>query len=162
VVPSRPSDSPTSPAFGGKNASLGETDPRALGPGGARARGRSHNLRAYRLFLSHKRSRIQPLRQLLSKLDSTDRGRLQRPPERPPAKRILAGVFLPESLKQAITSAYADLRHTKVSGMANPWSVRCAPAHAEGSPRMQLRGAQQDTFLNIQGEAAAMDACRRC
>jgi len=72
---------------------------------------------AYRLFLSHN-GLDQPLRQLLSQLDSTDLGALQAAERAGPPTHLAA--FLPESLQQRSLRPTPICRHNEVSGMANP------------------------------------------
>ena len=147
------------PSVGGKNASLGELI-RELSAQGVRVPGGfATTSEAYRLFLSHN-GLDQPLRQLLSQLDSTDLGALKAAGAA--ARQRILAAFLPESLQQAIISAYADLRHNEGVGDGESLSVAVrSSATAEDLPDASFAG-QQDTFLNIQGEAALLDACRRC
>jgi pyruvate,water dikinase len=65
----------------------------------------------------------------------------------------------PADTANAITSAYRELCHragTQITDVA----VRSS-ATAEDLPDASFAG-QQETFLNIRGEAALLDACRRC
>lgn len=66
----------------------------------------------------------------------------------------LAGTELPAELAAAITTAYAEL------GPDAPVAVRSS-ATAEDLPHASFAG-QQDTYLNVVGEAALLDAVRRC
>ncbi|MEU5847245.1 PEP/pyruvate-binding domain-containing protein [Saccharopolyspora shandongensis] len=66
----------------------------------------------------------------------------------------LAGAELPAGLAAAITAAYAEL------GPDAPVAVRSS-ATAEDLPHASFAG-QQDTYLNVVGEAALLDAVRRC
>ncbi|MBB5153969.1 PEP/pyruvate-binding domain-containing protein [Saccharopolyspora phatthalungensis] len=66
----------------------------------------------------------------------------------------LAGAELPAGLAAAIAAAYAEL------GPDVPVAVRSS-ATAEDLPHASFAG-QQDTYLNVVGEAALLDAVRRC
>jgi pyruvate,water dikinase len=63
---------------------------------------------------------------------------------------------MPDELGQAIASAYASLS----AAASLPVAVRSS-ATAEDLPGMSFAG-QQDTYLNIVGEQALLDAVRRC
>jgi len=67
---------------------------------------------------------------------------------------LLAGRSLPAPTADAIAAAYAGL------GNAVPVAVRSS-ATAEDLPGLSAAG-QHDTYLNVRGEAAVLDAVRRC
>mgnify|MGYP002148590736 CR=1 FL=1 len=69
------------------------------------------------------------------------------------AARALFDAPIPEALAEAITDAYRALGQ-------GPVAVRSS-ATAEDLPEASFAG-QQDTYLNIDGEAAVLDAIRRC
>ena len=70
-------------------------------------------------------------------------------------KLILDAPFPPE-LEQAIRRAYRDMRE----GGAKAVAVRSS-ATAEDLPEASFAG-QLETFLNIEGEDALLDACKKC
>lgn len=70
------------------------------------------------------------------------------------ARAALAGAPLPDALRQEIAAAYRAL------GADVPVAVRSS-ATAEDLPDASFAG-QQDTYLNVVGEAALADAVRRC
>ena len=71
---------------------------------------------------------------------------------------ILAGVW-PEDTRAAIIAEYRAL--SKAAGEPDiPVAVRSS-ATAEDLPDASFAG-QQETFLNVIGESAVLDACRRC
>ncbi|MCT0200376.1 phosphoenolpyruvate synthase [Synechococcus sp. CS-1325] len=152
-------------AVGGKNASLGELIRQLTAQGVNVPGGFATTAAAYRLFLAHNRLDA-PLKELLDDLDSTDLGALQAA-GRAARERILAAA-LPEPLEQAIVAAFAGMRDAarrQVGSGAAPAScfavaVRSS-ATAEDLPNASFAG-QQETFLNIQGETALLEACRRC
>jgi phosphohistidine swiveling domain-containing protein len=75
------------------------------------------------------------------------------------ASQQIANLFaqsdMPEDIAQAIRSAYAQL-----AGDDTPVAVRSS-ATAEDLPEMSFAG-QQETYLNMRGEAQVLDAVKRC
>lgn len=65
---------------------------------------------------------------------------------------------IPLEVAATIQSAYAELLHT--SGVSRPVAVRSS-ATAEDLPGASFAG-QQDTYLNVRGEQAVLDAVQRC
>ncbi len=135
---------------GGKNASLGEMI-RELAASGVRVPGGfATTAAAYRLLLS-RQALEGPLRQLLEGLDGTDLGALQAAGEA--ARQLLRNAPLPPELEEAILTAYRNLGEPAVA-------VRSS-ATAEDLPEASFAG-QQETYLNVRGEAALLEACRNC
>jgi pyruvate,water dikinase len=135
---------------GGKNASLGELL-RALTPLGVRVPGGfAVTAAAYRAVLRHN-DLEQRLRGLLETLDVNDLKALQRAGAE--ARRMVAGATLPDDLREAILEANRRLQAPAVA-------VRSS-ATAEDLPEASFAG-QQDTYLNVQGEEALLEACRQC
>jgi pyruvate, water dikinase len=73
-------------------------------------------------------------------------------------KTILTGDW-PEETEEAIRSSYREL--CKRSGKKELDVAVRSSATAEDLPDASFAG-QQETYLNIRGEAALLDACRRC
>lgn len=96
------------------------------------------------------------LHDALDGLDPTDVTDLARRGAR--AREIVYSAPLPADLQAEILAGYAELR--KEYGEALSVAVRSS-ATAEDLPTASFAG-QQDTYLNISGEAALLDACRRC
>jgi phosphoenolpyruvate synthase/pyruvate phosphate dikinase len=75
------------------------------------------------------------------------------------ASNQIAGLFaqsvMPDALARAIRQAYAEL-----GGDDLPVAVRSS-ATAEDLPELSFAG-QQETYLNIHGEAMVLDAVKRC
>jgi pyruvate,water dikinase len=143
------------PLVGGKNASLGEMY-RALTPQGIRIpNGYAVTAEAYRQFLSIG-GLSERLATILEGLDTrdlaalADRGRRLR-------EAILASP-LPEELRQEILQAYAILG--REYGPETDTAVRSS-ATAEDLPGASFAG-QQESFLNVRGERALVEACRQC
>jgi pyruvate,water dikinase len=142
------------PIVGGKTASLGEMI-RNLASAGIRVPGGfAITANAYRRFLAH--NALEPLMAAqLARLDAgaplADVGQTIR--------TAIAGGALPDTLAQEIRAAYAELN--KRGGLdAAPVAVRSS-ATAEDLPDASFAG-QQETFLNVIGADALLDAVRRC
>ncbi|MCX8135322.1 MAG: phosphoenolpyruvate synthase [Roseococcus sp.] len=143
------------PQVGGKNASLGEMI-RALGAAGVRVPpGFATTAAAFRAYVAA--NGIEPaMRAHLAALASGAAG-LQ---ETGAALRrlFLEGRF-PDALAEAILAAYRELGR-RCGAEAPAVAVRSS-ATAEDLPAASFAG-QQESFLNVQGEAALLEACRRC
>jgi pyruvate, water dikinase len=141
------------PQVGGKNASLGEMI-RELGGQGVRVPdGFATSADAYRHFIASN-DLAQRLHALLDGLDSHDIAALQAAGAA--ARSLLLHAPLPDDLQQAITAAYRQLGGGRELAVA----VRSS-ATAEDLPDASFAG-QQETYLNVQGEASLLAACRRC
>ena len=135
---------------GGKNASLGEMI-RELAAEGVRVPGGfATTAAAYRLFI--RSGDLQPqLHRLLDGLDGRDIASLQAAGAG--ARALLLSSPLPAELEQAILAAYRAIGSPAVA-------VRSS-ATAEDLPDASFAG-QQETYLNVNGEADLLAACRRC
>ena len=143
------------PLVGGKNASLGEMY-RELSPQGVKVpNGFAITSEAYR-YLLDQAGAWPALHDALDGLDPTNVTDLARRGAR--AREIVYGAPLPADLQAEVLAGYAELR--KEYGEALSVAVRSS-ATAEDLPTASFAG-QQDTYLNISGEAALLDACRRC
>jgi len=143
------------PRVGGKNASLGEMLG-ALAPRGIRVpRGFATTADAYRRFLEHNglaeeiATHTQQLRE--GKADLADVGSALR--------EAFAAAEFPEEISAALRRAYSDLAAR--CGRELPDVAVRSSATAEDLPDASFAG-QQETFLNVVGEDALLDACRRC
>lgn len=140
---------------GGKNASLGEMTRELQASGVAVPPGFATTAAAYRQLVAEHalgsviQSEIEAMRTGGKSL--TDAGMAIR-------ERFL-GVPLPIAIRDGIAAAYGELcTRTGVPDVAV--AVRSS-ATAEDLPTASFAG-QQETFLNVRGEAALLDACRRC
>ncbi len=143
------------PRVGGKNASLGEMV-RALTPRGVRVPdGFATTADAFRAFLARDglRERIVAL---LAGLDTRDANALARTGRA--VREALLAAPLPEELAGAVLDAYRTLSAGLEGGV--DVAVRSS-ATAEDLPDASFAG-QQETFLNVRGDAALLDAVRRC
>ncbi|WP_071674098.1 phosphoenolpyruvate synthase [Nioella nitratireducens] len=140
---------------GGKNSSLGEMVQELAGQGIAVPGGFATTAGAYRAFLTANGltdritetiAKWQARKIPLAKAGASIRA------------EIIAGDW-PEDIRQDILTSYAAL--STAAGQADlPVAVRSS-ATAEDLPDASFAG-QQETFLNITGAEALLDACRRC
>lgn len=143
------------PSVGGKNASLGEMR-RALTPQGIRIPdGFATTADAYRAFLSAA-DLERTIADALGPLDVTDIERLQAAGAR--VRSAILAAKLPDELMTVITDGY---RRLEAQYGANCDVAVRSSATAEDLPEASFAG-QQDTFLNIHGEAMLLDAIKRC
>jgi pyruvate,water dikinase len=140
---------------GGKNASLGEMY-RQLTPRGVRIpNGFATTADAYRMFL-HESGLDEKIAQVLSGMNVSDVGNLQHHGQI--VRHMILDTPLPDSLSHAIVDAYHHL--CKERGQLADVAVRSS-ATAEDLPDASFAG-QQETYLNVRGQASVLDACRRC
>jgi len=143
------------PLVGGKNASLGEMY-RELTPCGIKipngfavtAAGYWHVLQVGGL--------AETIRQILSGLDTRDLANLAERGRR--VREAILTTPLPYDLQQEIIQAYTAL--CAEYGPETDVAVRSS-ATAEDLPDASFAG-QQESFLNIRGERALLEACRQC
>lgn len=140
---------------GGKNASLGEMV-RHLAARGIRVpTGFATTAEAYRRFVD-----INELQQVISvAIEELKTGKASLTEVGSTIRRSFLRGAWPEDAAQAIAAFYRELCRRLGKGDADV-AVRSS-ATAEDLPDASFAG-QQESFLNIRGEAAVLDACRRC
>jgi pyruvate,water dikinase len=140
---------------GGKCASLGELF-RSLLPRGVRALdGFATTGEAYRLLLQTEN--LGPrLRELMSGLDHNDIRALNEAGRQ--ARALMLDTPLPAPVREAIIDGYRGLCNRL--GRTPEVAVRSS-ATAEDLPDASFAG-QQDTILNVRGEAQLIEACHSC
>lgn len=140
---------------GGKNASLGEMIGQLAGKGVRVPGGFALTAEAYRLFVEEN--------MLEHRIHDTLRRFREEGAPLGKAGQTLRREFLeaplPEPVEQAVTEAYREL--TRRSGGEEPAVAVRSSATAEDLPEASFAG-QQETFLNVVGEAALLQACRNC
>jgi pyruvate,water dikinase len=140
---------------GGKNASLGELY-RELTSGGIKVpNGFAITAEAYWDLL--RRTKLdQRIKEILAGLDTQDSANLR---QRGNAiRRELTEASLPDDLQREILAAY----HKLCKGATEPVDVAVrSSATAEDLPDASFAG-QQETYLNVQGDAALLESCKRC
>jgi len=143
------------PLVGGKNASLGEMYRNLTTKGVVVPNGFAVTAYTYRYLL--KKAKIKnEIRQILSDLDTHNMGNLAER-GRKVREEILQAEF-PEELKNAIINSYKKL--CKEYGANTDVAVRSS-ATAEDLPDASFAG-QQESYLNIKGEKALLEACKKC
>ena len=143
------------PTVGGKNASLGEMIG-ALGQKGVLVPpGFATTSEAFRTYLSD--NALWPA--IEARLAALAAGEATLQETGPAIRKMILGAHWPEALSEAILAAYRQLGER--TGGANPPVAVRSSATAEDLPDASFAG-QQETFLNVRGEAALLDACRRC
>ncbi|MGD9662675.1 MAG: phosphoenolpyruvate synthase, partial [Porticoccaceae bacterium] len=141
-------------SVGGKTASLGEMY-RVLTPMGIEIpNGFAITSAAYRAMLD-KAGAWQPLRALFNaaELDNTSLADIGEK-----ARRIVYGAGIPDDIEKDILTAFGQLQ--RQYGDELTVAVRSS-ATAEDLPSASFAG-QHDTYLNIGGGAALIEACRHC
>ena len=143
------------PLVGGKNASLGEMY-RELAPLGIDVpNGFAVTAAAYFAFLEAT-GLDKSIRSMLEGLDTQNIVDLQR--SGAAIRHAIMDAALPEDLQAAIRSAYEKL--SAHAGEPVDVAVRSS-ATAEDLPDASFAG-QQETYLNVQGTAALLEAVKRC
>ncbi|MGZ3658800.1 MAG: phosphoenolpyruvate synthase [Bdellovibrionota bacterium] len=143
-------------SVGGKTSSLGEMvrELSAAGisvPNGfaVTARGYWDHLEAHKL--------VPGLRDILSELNLTNDSDLTSKAYW--ARQLILSSPLPHPLEAAILAAYRELS-AQFGELATDVAVRSS-ATAEDLPEASFAG-QQETYLNVRGEAQLLEACRKC
>jgi pyruvate,water dikinase len=143
------------PLVGGKNASLGEMFRELARKGVKVPNGFAVTAAGYRHFI-REAGLEELIRETLSDLDTrsltnlSDRGRSVRD--------AILNATLPADLQKEIITAYQKLQNLEKN--APDVAVRSS-ATAEDLPDASFAG-QQETYLNVHGAAALLEACKRC
>ena len=143
------------PLVGGKNASLGEMYRELASRGVKVPNGFAITAEAYRSFL-RETGLDQRITQIIRGLDTRDLDNLRQRGRQ--IRQAMLAASLQQDLEQAIVEAYDRLSdgHVDLVDVA----VRSS-ATAEDLPDASFAG-QQETYLNVQGHQALLDACKRC
>ncbi|MDD3620652.1 MAG: phosphoenolpyruvate synthase [Desulfobulbaceae bacterium] len=143
------------PLVGGKNASLGEMHQKLTSRGVEVPNGYAITAYAYQYLL--KEAGIeQAIQDALDGLDTHDMRNLQERGEK--VRGIIRNAEFPQDLRDAVIEAYRKME--KEYGEGVDVAVRSS-ATAEDLPDASFAG-QQETYLNIRGPEALIDACKRC
>jgi pyruvate,water dikinase len=143
------------PRVGGKNASLGEMI-RALSGAGVRVPpGFATTAEAFRDFVAA--NGIGPA--IAERLDAYKRSAATLQETGAAIRRLFLDAEFPAATAGAIRAAYCALGAAR--GMAEPAVAVRSSATAEDLPTASFAG-QQETFLNVVGERALLEACRHC
>jgi pyruvate,water dikinase len=140
---------------GGKNASLGEMTAALAAKGIRVPPGFATTAAAFRSFLAA--NRLDEV--IAGRLAALDAGRTDLASAGRAIREAITGADWPEGIAAEIRAAYAEL--ARRTGRDSPAVAVRSSATAEDLPDASFAG-QQETFLNITGEGALLDACRRC
>ncbi len=140
---------------GGKNASLGEMYQKLTSKGVAVPHGYAITAYAYQYLMKHAGIE-KAIRDALADLDTHDLRNLQEKGKK--AREIIQQAEFPDDLRLEIIAAYNKMEEEYGADLAV--AVRSS-ATAEDLPDASFAG-QQETYLNIRGPEALIDACRRC
>lgn len=143
------------PLVGGKNASLGEMYRQLDHKQIKVPNGFAVTAEAYRYMLDQAGAWPR-LHQLLDDVDADDVADLARRAQQ--ARDVVYAAPLPDDLQEEILAAFAELQSQYGEDLTV--AVRSS-ATAEDLPTASFAG-QQDTYLNIRGGQALLDACKRC
>ncbi len=143
------------PMVGGKNASLGEMYRHLDAQGVVVPNGYAITAYAYQYLLKDAGLEIA-IRETLEDLDTHDLHNLQERGAK--VREIILNAAFPDDLREAIIAAYRKMEDQY--GNDVDVAVRSS-ATAEDLPDASFAG-QQDTYLNIRGPEALIDACKRC
>lgn len=140
---------------GGKNASLGEMYRELSSQGIKVPNGFAITAEAYRHFM-HVNGLEAKIHEQLDSLNAADTRSLQERGKR--IRALILEAHLPDELRLGILSAYRKLG----SFLGQPVEVAVrSSATAEDLPSASFAG-QLESYLNIQGEDAILDACKHC
>ncbi|MEM4260860.1 MAG: phosphoenolpyruvate synthase [Candidatus Woesearchaeota archaeon] len=143
---------------GGKNASLGEMY-RNLTPKGVNIpNGFAVTAYAYRYFLE-KSGIKEKIQHTLKSLNTKDIKNLQEHGHR--VREIILGAEFPKELSDEILKAYRDLCGAYNKKREDVDVAVRSSATAEDLPDASFAG-QQETFLNIKGDAQVLESCKKC
>jgi pyruvate,water dikinase len=143
------------PQVGGKNASLGEMRRELTAKNVSIPDGFAVTAYAYRHLLDSAEIKDE-IEHILSDLDTHDVIGLAEKGEK--IRSLIYNATLPDDLRAAIVEAYHKLCEEYEENM--DVAVRSS-ATAEDLPDASFAG-QQETYLNIRGEEAVIDACKKC
>ena len=143
------------PRVGGKNASLGEMVGHLASQGVRVPPGFATTADAYWQFVTAN----DLMKTIIGLLDDLVAGKAPLSEVGLAIRRAFLRAEWPKDIETAITAAYAELC-TRSGKQDADVAVRSS-ATAEDLPDASFAG-QQETFLNIRGDAALLNACRRC
>lgn len=145
------------PRVGGKNASLGELVQNLDALGVSVPDGFAVTVQAFHLHLQQA-GLSKSIYDDLDALDASDTGELARVAQ--DIRRRITAAPLPAAVVEAVLTAYRELCHRSGADADIAVAVRSS-ATAEDLPSASFAG-QQETYLNVHGEAPLIEAVRAC
>ena len=143
------------PQVGGKNASLGEMRRELIPKGVNIPDGYAITAYAYR-YLLQSSGVVEKMKEILSDLDTHDMENLKSRGQQ--VRSLIYHSPFPKDLEDEIVAAYEKL--CDEYGPDTDVAVRSS-ATAEDLPDASFAG-QQETYLNITGKGALLEACKKC
>ncbi|HCM68315.1 MAG TPA: phosphoenolpyruvate synthase, partial [Candidatus Kerfeldbacteria bacterium] len=143
------------PLVGGKNASLGEMYQKLVGKGVSIPNGFAITAHAY-FYLLEKAGIRDDIKRVLKDLNTHDIRNLQAHGKK--VRELIMSTTFPKDLENLIVENYRKLE--KQYGKGVDVAVRSS-ATAEDLPDASFAG-QQETYLNIRGPKALLEACKKC
>jgi pyruvate, water dikinase len=143
------------PIVGGKNASLGEMVRELAGKGVRVPDGFAVTADAFHYFIRDAQL-DEFIRATLADLDTHDMANLSQRGHA--VRQAIRSATLPKDLQEQVATSYRQLQGS--SALPLDVAVRSS-ATAEDLPDASFAG-QQETYLNVQGEAALLETCARC
>ncbi|MBS3087676.1 phosphoenolpyruvate synthase [Candidatus Pacearchaeota archaeon] len=144
------------PIAGGKNASLGEMYRELKKKGVEVPNGFAVTALAYRYFME-KANLQDKIKSILSDLNTHDTRNLMERGKK--VRDIILNAEVPKEIEEEIINSYKKL--SRESGEKYTDVAVRSSATAEDLPDASFAG-QQETFLNIVGEKAILEACKKC
>jgi pyruvate,water dikinase len=146
------------PFVGGKNSSLGEMYTNLTKKGVSIPNGFAITAKAY-FYMLDKAGIWDKIKEILSGLNIRNIHDLQERGHR--IRDLVRKAELPDDLKKQITESYRDLCGAYNHDRGDIDVAVRSSATAEDLPDASFAG-QQETFLNIRGDEALLDACKKC
>lgn len=143
---------------GGKNASLGEMYTHLSHRGVAVPNGFAITANAY-FYILEKAGLMAEIKEVLSGWNLHNIQQLQKAGHK--IRELIRTAEIPHDLKKQICDAYRDLCGSYSKDRADIDVAVRSSATAEDLPDASFAG-QQETYLNIRGEAQLLDACKKC
>jgi len=141
---------------GGKNSSLGEMYQKLTSKGVLVPNGFATTAHAYHVFMEEFGLK-EKISEIFKDLDTHDIENLMERGKK--ARRLILGANFSEELEKDILKAYKKL--SKENGVSNLSVAVRSSATAEDLPDASFAG-QQETFLNVSGEADLLLAVKKC
>jgi pyruvate, water dikinase len=143
------------PIVGGKNASLGEMYRLLTEKGVKIPNGFAITARTYH-YLLEKNGAKDKIKDILKDLNTSDMANLSERGHK--VRQLIRSLQFPEELRDAIWEGYRNLG---IQYGENPDVAVRSSATAEDLPDASFAG-QQETYLNIHGKDALIEACKKC
>jgi pyruvate, water dikinase len=140
---------------GGKNSSLGEMAQSMVAEGIRIPPGFATTAEAFREYLTANDLDAS----IAGTLELLDAGKMTLPEAGQTIRKAIVAGDWPADTREAILAAYRKLGQR--TGSPDPAVAVRSSATAEDLPDASFAG-QQETYLNVRGEGALLDACRRC